>query len=265
MRTIGAKMRLEPDVRITAICPFLLTVALAVAQTEPRKSFEVASIKLSAPISGDLASGMAALSTAGVKVNRAQASFTRLSVVDLVARAYRVEPFQVSGPNGVDATKFDIVAKLPEGESQDLVPEMLQTLLIERFGLKSHTVPKEFAVYTLRVAEGRAQTDRPASDEMPINLDVCSNMLAMALGQPVLNRTEMQEPYKLSRQFFARIALRASWQKLGAKPELETVMKPPSEREIVEGLKVGGLLVEARKLPLGMIVIDQVEKTPKEN
>ena len=50
-----------------------------------------------------------------MKTNRAQASFTRQSLLDLLARAYRVETFQVSGPDWLNRDKFDIAAKLPDG------------------------------------------------------------------------------------------------------------------------------------------------------
>jgi uncharacterized protein (TIGR03435 family) len=47
--------------------------------------------------------------------------------------------------------KFDILAKMPEGVSEERIPEMLQTLLAERFRLSVHRESKERSVYALVV------------------------------------------------------------------------------------------------------------------
>jgi len=48
--------------------------------------------------------------------------------------------------------RFDIDAKLPAGANRTQVPEMLQSLLADRFRLKFHNGSKEFPVYALVVA-----------------------------------------------------------------------------------------------------------------
>ena len=54
---------------------------------------------------------------------------------NLLAQAFRIKNFKISGPDWLDTDRFDIVAKLPDGATQDQRPAMLQTLLRERFGL----------------------------------------------------------------------------------------------------------------------------------
>lgn len=40
-----------------------------------------------------------------------------LSLTELIPMAFRVKPYQVSGPDWMSANRFDIVAKIPEGVS----------------------------------------------------------------------------------------------------------------------------------------------------
>src|SRR5579872_4465515 len=59
--------------------------------------------------------------------------YSNYALRDLIRIAYRVKVFQVEGPEWIDNTRFEIQAKLPAGATQAQVPEMLQTMLAERF------------------------------------------------------------------------------------------------------------------------------------
>ena len=67
--------------------------------------------------------------------------------------AYRVNDYQVLGPDWLPAENFDIAAKLPDGATRGQLPEMIQSLLAERFKLVLHRDTKEFPVYALTVAK----------------------------------------------------------------------------------------------------------------
>jgi uncharacterized protein (TIGR03435 family) len=67
---------------------------------------------------------------------------------------YSVKLNQISGPDWITTDRFDIAATLPEGSRPDQVPSMMQTLLEDRFELKTHREKKEFPVYALRVSSG---------------------------------------------------------------------------------------------------------------
>jgi len=77
-----------------------------------------------------------------------------MSLSDLIRTAYRVKAYQVAGPDWMNVERYDIQATIPEGASPDQVPEMLQTLLAERFKLTFHRDSKEHSVYALVVAKG---------------------------------------------------------------------------------------------------------------
>jgi uncharacterized protein (TIGR03435 family) len=54
----------------------------------------------------------------------------------LIGVAYKVRLDQISGPDWVFTTRYDVQAKLPDGSTEAQAPEMLQTLLAERFKLQ---------------------------------------------------------------------------------------------------------------------------------
>lgn len=96
--------------------------------------------------------------------------YTNVSLKDCIRVAYRVKDFQVQGPDWLGSARFDIVAKLPDGVSQDQVPEMLVSLLAERFKLTVHRESKEHAVYALVAAKGGPKlkpAETPAPDAAP--------------------------------------------------------------------------------------------------
>ena len=111
--------------------------------------FEVSSIKPAPPIAsggGDVHIGM--------QLDGAQVHFSSFSLKDYIRIAYRIKEYQVTGPGWIDSERFNIDAKLPSGGSREQVPEMLQSLLADRFQLKFHHDSKEFPVYALEVQPG---------------------------------------------------------------------------------------------------------------
>ena len=110
--------------------------ALASAQQQtPNVSFEAATIKpSSAPSFGGANSPPAIQETAdGV-------SYNGQSLRSLIAIACQVRKFQVEGPAWLDAERFDVAGKMPEGAQTQQSPRMLRSLLEERFGLHHTTL-----------------------------------------------------------------------------------------------------------------------------
>ena len=155
---------------------FLLTVALW-AQSPPRVEFEVASVKAS-PASADPSVQV------GVHVDGSQIHMNRFALKDLIRIAYRVKLFQVSGPEWMAGERFDIDAKLPAGIVRDQVPEMLQSLLADRFQLKVHRESREFSVYGLVVMPGGVKL-QPVPEDPVDSTDPARNAVQVtASGGP---------------------------------------------------------------------------------
>src|SRR4051812_2925384 len=106
---------------------------LASAQT-PKLAFEVVSIK---PTKETLLSLMQAGKPV-FKQDRAQLAFYSISLPDLIRQAYGLSGEGLDGAARLPQDLFEIHAKLPEGASEKQIPEMLQSMLEERFGLKVH-------------------------------------------------------------------------------------------------------------------------------
>jgi uncharacterized protein (TIGR03435 family) len=139
---------------------FVTTVA-AFGQTTPRPSFEVASIKPAAPI--DMQKMAAAMMSGGEMpkmgphVDGAQAEYSAMALKELIIVAYKVKPFQISGPDWIASTRFDIKAKMPAGSTKDDAPLMLQSLLEDRFKMTIRRETKDRQVLALVVGKGGAK------------------------------------------------------------------------------------------------------------
>jgi len=152
------------------------TAIAAFAQTPPPPplAFEVASIKPAAPLDPmAIAQGKVRV---GMKVDGAICDIGSFSLRDLIRTAYEVKDYQISGVDSLgapmDAQRFNIQATMPEGATEKQVPQMLQTLLAERFKLVIHRESKDQSVYALVVAKGGAklkasEPDPPAPDVPP--------------------------------------------------------------------------------------------------
>lgn len=123
-------------------------------------SFEVVSIKPSAPQPMNQMRMMR-----GGDPGRAR--FTGFSLRDYIRIAYRVKDFQVEGPAWIDSDRFDVEGKLPEGASESQEPEMLQSMLEERFHLQLHRETKDHAIFALVPGKGgpklKATEAKPAA------------------------------------------------------------------------------------------------------
>jgi uncharacterized protein (TIGR03435 family) len=130
----------------------LLAVAVVLAQAPVSKpEFEVASIKPAQPLPSQASSGKIHV---GMTIDGARVDIGSMSLAELIPVAFKVKPYQVSGPDWMSTERFDILAKIPDGAANDQVPEMLQALLADRFKLTIHRENKDHSIYALVVAKG---------------------------------------------------------------------------------------------------------------
>jgi uncharacterized protein (TIGR03435 family) len=161
---------------IVIACGFV-SAGVALAQTAPAAQssamvqaaaggtvFDVASVRPAAQI--DQATMLAGLRAGRrpqwMRVEGSRATFTYMSLKELIAYGYKVRAYQVSGPDWLTTDRFDIAAKLPDGASKDDVPAMLQALLVDRFKLAAHLETKEHPVLGLMTTKGGAKLKEAA-------------------------------------------------------------------------------------------------------
>lgn len=78
----------------------------------------------------------------------------------LIAFAYGVHDFQISGPDWLRAEHYDIRAEGEAWASRDQRPLVLQNLLTDRFKLLIHRETKELPVYALVIAKDGVKLQR---------------------------------------------------------------------------------------------------------
>jgi uncharacterized protein (TIGR03435 family) len=119
---------------------------LAAIHAQPQDAapaFEVASIKPTQMTDGH------------VHINRdpGMLRMENVTLQDCIREAYRVTDYQISGEKWLGPDRYDLVAKMPAGATEDQRPAMLRTLLAERFKLAVHRGTREMPVYLLVVAK----------------------------------------------------------------------------------------------------------------
>jgi len=252
----------------------------AFGQSAPAQpAFEVASVKPAPHVSLDVVfSGKAHV---GVRIDKAYADFGATPLQELVTYAYRVKSYQVLGPDWMKDTRFDVLGKLPAGASKDSAPEMVQTLLAERFHLKVHVVSKDLPVYALVIGKGgstllpKAANYKPdyrvrsgpelQNELVPQTMEAYAKVLCQEVDRPVVDQTGLQGEFMVP-MFAALQAGIAHDIELKA-PERAArglIFEPAPDSDISKAL-IGGLKLESRKLPMKLIVVDHVDTMPTAN
>jgi uncharacterized protein (TIGR03435 family) len=239
------------------------TLAQSPAAGGKRLGFEVASIKASKP--GGNGSTLLTDRAGGFTTENA-------TLRTIIAFAFGVRGFEMSGgPSWLDSDRFDIVAK-PEARSTPAqVPQMVQSLLADRFQLKFHRETKEMRVLALVAGKNgpKLKPTKPEDDAARPNrgfqggsgeltalgadMAALATRLSAIVGLPVIDRTALT----------GRFDFKLQWT-----PDSPVQMKSPDEPvaasehgpSIFTAVQQLGLKLESQKRPVDIIVIDSVEK-----
>ena len=149
---------------------FMLAIAVPAATGQSLQSlhFDVATVKPSSEQQFMDAMRAGQLAARGHHCRqRAGRIWLHQPLIALIEFAYGVPASQLVGPDFLKTQRFDIVAKMPAGATDEQAPQMLQALLAERFGLKVHRENKEVQIYALVVGKSGLNPKRmkPATTE----------------------------------------------------------------------------------------------------
>jgi uncharacterized protein (TIGR03435 family) len=155
--------------------------AAANAQTKEAPAFEVASIRPSPE-------GPPAAGAAGVHITKEQVHFAYLSLRDYLSIAYSVPIQRISAPDWINSARFDVGATFPGGATPEQFPQMIQSLLRDRFKLQAHIESKESPVFTLEVANSglkltRVPDDAPSDAPISVTSSGGADGVTADLGQ----------------------------------------------------------------------------------
>ena len=135
--------------RLLLIATCLLTGWIVQAQTGAGRTFEVASIKPSAPD----ARGTRIAEPPGGRLE-----IGNMTLKEMIVNAYSVQPFQVSAGLGwLDSVHYDISAKAGGQPTREDVMLMLQALLADRFQLVFRRETRQLPVFALVLARKDGQ------------------------------------------------------------------------------------------------------------
>ena len=196
-----------------------------------------------------------------------------LTLKELIARAYDVDISLVSGgPNWVDSDSFDITARIPPefaDQTRDKLPQMIESLLAERFQLVVHREPKQVPGYALVLTKKGskmepAKPDEKGSGTSTHNTHLTAHNLTMEafaryltrnreIGMPVVDKTGLTGSFNFELE----------WKpdQLQGKPEASADDRPSIFTAMQQGL---GLELKSARVTIVTVVIDRAEK-PQEN
>ena len=258
----------------------LFAVCVAVGQpADNRLSFEVAAVRPAAPITAE------AQRAFGMQVNGAQVDIAMMSLADLIRQAYRLKTFQLSGPEWMSGQRYDIHAKLPSGSNPAQAPEMLQTLLVDRFKLTFHRESQEIQVYALLVGKSgfklkEVEPDPPGSPAQQMKMTFSGGMmhqdrkmtmpglcdfLGIFADRPVVDMTGLSATYQVALDIPADELKRAKVAAEGSHGGGDSASEPSGGATMFAAIQQLGLKLEARKAPVDVLVVDHAEKVPTEN
>lgn len=140
---------------ISAAAMLMAPIAVLGQAPTGKLVFEVASVRQSPPpdmqkMMTDLQAGKRPQSA---HIDGSRAVYTYMSLKELIANAYKMRAYEISGPDWLATDRFDIAARLPDGASKDDAPDMLRVLLEDRFKLTAHREAQEQPVLGLLVGK----------------------------------------------------------------------------------------------------------------
>jgi uncharacterized protein (TIGR03435 family) len=176
-----------------------------------------------------------------------------------------------TGPDWIKSERYDIAAKFPADMPKDRaqvverVQLMLRALLADRFKLAVHHEPKVLSAYALVVGkngskmaeagEGHRMNIGPASMTGQTPMGHFADLLSQKLDRPVVDQTDLKGVFEVKLEWSPDVNPQDE-------PAADNGTKPSIFTAIQEQL---GLRLEARKLPVDVLVVDRAEKVPTEN
>jgi uncharacterized protein (TIGR03435 family) len=271
---------------------------LSYGQTKAKLEFEVASIKPSVPPPGGRGMNVGARGGPGT-ADPTQITYSNMTLKLLIMTAYDMKNYQITAPDWTsDSQRFNIAAKVPEGASKEDLRAMLRNLLADRFQMKAHLEKKEMQAFALTVTKGGVKMKPseeappgpngppPAAgppkfdkDGFPIvsgngmiletqngrsrlaarqaTIAQICNFLGIQYAKPVIDQTGLNGKYDYHLEFAPENA--------PLNPEAAAASGDPAPTLLMAIQDQLGLKLEAKKLPVDIVVVDHLEKSPTEN
>jgi uncharacterized protein (TIGR03435 family) len=203
----------------------------------------------------------------------------------LIAAAFHIRPEELqNAPAWAGSERFDLIAKAAPTTPEADLRRMLLTLLEDRLKLAAHMEQKVMPVYALVVAKGGPRNLTPSTPSRP-GEKICPDIEPAAPSDEAMrcSHTNMAqlagELGSLRREIEAPVidqtGLSGSYDfQLSYTPARRLTDVDSGDRRSPMGSGISlfnalqaqlGLKLESRKLPVPVVVVDHVERTPTEN
>jgi uncharacterized protein (TIGR03435 family) len=187
-----------------------------------------------------------------------------------------VKDYSLSGPDWLDSESFDVIAKPPVGTPQDQVPAMLRSLLAERFKLRFHRESKMLSAYALVVDKkgpkihaveaggpNGTSTGKGRLTVHKVPMAAFADLLSHQLDRPVQDLTKLKGVFDFKLEYSpGDNQVVAPGDGTQRPTSTDATASPSLFAALQEQL---GLRLQARRLPIQILVIDHVERVPTDN
>jgi len=253
---------------ITAALATVGTVCMIYAQPSARATFETASVRVNE--SGNRGGGLAP--------SPGSLTVRNMPMIACLAWAFNLKSYQIAGPDwlkaGGGSMRYDITAKSAGPVSINEMRPMLASLLEERFQLTTHRETRAIPAYALVVAKGGPKGLKQAADGSQCEENIAPpaenhprrttfsfcTIADLALFLPVRG---------LDRPVLDATGLKGAFHFVFEDPPPDPDAKTPEDQAFSSVFPAVreqlGLNAENRNVPIEMLVIDRILKTPKEN
>jgi len=234
----------------------------------PEMEFEVAAVKASTADSPPMS----------IKQMPGHFTTSNTPLGFLIRWAYDIDEGRlIGGPKGLESVRYDIVAKIPQGEvAPGRTRKMMQSLLAERFSLRVHQESRQVSTYTLAVdkagpklqwvelGDGIGQnpfkmTDRGRLLGTRVTAEMLAKVLAGQIGYPVEDVTGLTRTFDFVLEWTPDDAVATNEAPPAA---MGRQQRPSIYAALREQL---GLRLVSRKTSVEVVVIDSVNTTPTDN
>ena len=252
---------------------------LSPAEQADATAFETASVRPSGPNTP-----RGSLGGPGTSSPR-RYTFYSATLLDLIVVGWDLERFQVVTHVPLEHDAFDVIATIPEGATKQQFRVMIQKLLAARFHLKVHIETRTFPAYDLRTGKKGSKLTDSARVEGAKNgaeakaliptltvhhsiagsyeliqvnaraepISAFVRYLPHPDGLPVLDGTGLKGIYNFTLEYSRPLT--------GVLPE-----DSPASPEIFTAVREQlGLELQRTTVPLEVVVVDAVDRTPTEN
>jgi uncharacterized protein (TIGR03435 family) len=235
-----------------ALAGMAVSITLVAQQQLGKIEFEVVSIKPADP------------NAPGHVVQQSPGRFRgqNLRLFELIMSAWHLNRDQlIGGPNWLETAGWDIDARLPAGANPAELPQMMQSMLADRFRLATHREIRALAVYALTVVKsgiklhlGDGRGGMSAGPRLirygSGTMGELAGQLSSYLHREVIDRTGITGQYAINLSF-APVDLNASVGD-GVQDSAPSIFQALQDQ--------AGLKLESAKGPVEVLIIDHAER-----